>query len=298
MARTKTLVASVVTGLLFAGTACAEDPRTNGTHTVIQPVPQSEFTNVVRARHIKPGDVSPEEYAALLAEAERVKAYQSSQGTSGATVIYDGSYQNAQATPIYSSTNYVATQTPTYSDTPSRTVYTAPRIPTRQSASSRRVELYDTPINSSVTYATSQSTPSSMSTSYSSPEFGHNVAKGDTLYNISKRYGVTLSALRNANAISGSNIQLGQRLTIPSTERTMVTQTQNNTAAARATLVRNVQPVPSSSVYAVLPQDTLFSISRFACVDVNELATLNGITNGSNLLAGQRLTMPSGHCLR
>ncbi len=42
----------------------------------------------------------------------------------------------------------------------------------------------------------------------------HVVAKGDTLYNISKRYNTTVKALQNANNISGTSIAVGQVLII------------------------------------------------------------------------------------
>ncbi|PQV47244.1 flagellum-specific peptidoglycan hydrolase FlgJ [Jejuia pallidilutea] len=42
----------------------------------------------------------------------------------------------------------------------------------------------------------------------------HVVAKGDTLYNISKRYNTSVEAIKNANNITGSNIAIGQVLKI------------------------------------------------------------------------------------
>lgn len=43
----------------------------------------------------------------------------------------------------------------------------------------------------------------------------HTVAKGDTLYSLSRRYGTSVSAIQKANGISGTNIRIGQRLKIP-----------------------------------------------------------------------------------
>lgn len=42
----------------------------------------------------------------------------------------------------------------------------------------------------------------------------HVVAKGDTLYNISKRYNTTVKAIQNANNITGTSIAIGQVLII------------------------------------------------------------------------------------
>ena len=43
----------------------------------------------------------------------------------------------------------------------------------------------------------------------------HTVRKGDTLYNLSRRYGTTVSAIRQSNGISGDLIRIGERLRIP-----------------------------------------------------------------------------------
>ncbi|SHJ45525.1 LysM domain-containing protein [Rubritalea squalenifaciens DSM 18772] len=43
----------------------------------------------------------------------------------------------------------------------------------------------------------------------------HSVRKGDTLYALSRKYGTSVKAIQRANGISGSNIRIGQRLTIP-----------------------------------------------------------------------------------
>ncbi|MDE6145695.1 MAG: LysM peptidoglycan-binding domain-containing protein, partial [Muribaculaceae bacterium] len=44
----------------------------------------------------------------------------------------------------------------------------------------------------------------------------HKVAKGDTLYSLSKRYGVSVDAIRQANGLKDSSLRIGQRLKIPS----------------------------------------------------------------------------------
>ena len=47
------------------------------------------------------------------------------------------------------------------------------------------------------------------------PPIRHTVVKGDTLYNLSRRYGTSVSAIQRANGIKGTTIRLGQRLVIP-----------------------------------------------------------------------------------
>ena len=43
----------------------------------------------------------------------------------------------------------------------------------------------------------------------------HVVAKGDTLYNLSKRYGTSIVAIQSANGLNSDLIVLGQTLNIP-----------------------------------------------------------------------------------
>jgi LysM repeat protein len=43
----------------------------------------------------------------------------------------------------------------------------------------------------------------------------HKVVKGDTLYNISRRHGTSVSAIQRANGIKGTTIRLGQTLKVP-----------------------------------------------------------------------------------
>ncbi len=67
---------------------------------------------------------------------------------------------------------------------------------------------------------TSRSTPAetvvnkrTSSSNYSSKEIV--IKKGDTLYSISKKYGVTVEDIQNANSLASNTIKIGQKLTIP-----------------------------------------------------------------------------------
>jgi len=43
----------------------------------------------------------------------------------------------------------------------------------------------------------------------------HTVERGDTLFNISRRYGTSVSAIQNANGLNGDLIRIGESLQIP-----------------------------------------------------------------------------------
>lgn len=240
--------------------------------TISAPITYSD-TGVVRAQHFKQGDLSHAEYQALLQEADRVRAYQiTNENYAGSS--YGNSYGTAQSAS--------------------------------ETTSSYEIELFapETIIEDSVIYA--ETTPITSFSTSPVTSSSHTVIKGDTLYNISRRYAVTLNDLQNANNLSDNNIGLGQVLTIPSST-TFVSEagylapiTMASTATrAPVTLVRNVEPIPgqNSGIYAVLPKDTLYSISKSACVKVADLIAVNGNINPQTIQPGQRLTMPAGHCL-
>ncbi|MEL6687257.1 MAG: LysM peptidoglycan-binding domain-containing protein [Pseudomonadota bacterium] len=126
----------------------------------------------------------------------------------------------------------------------------------------------------------------------------HRVVKGDTLYGISRKYGVGIDALKSANAIEGSAIQLGQSLIIPTVKQASASKT-----------TRIVEPVtPSDDItsvsasekpehYAVAPRDTLYAIAKRTCTTTGALISINDLTAPDQLKPGQMLSLPDNHCL-
>ena len=100
----------------------------------------------------------------------------------------------------------------------------------------------------------------------------HIVEKGDTLYSLSKKYGVSVDELRSANAISGSDLYAGQKLIIPAKK-----------ADKRATY----------ESYTVKAGDTLYSIAKRSEITVDELRRLNSLDSSAVLKIGQNLKVPS-----
>ncbi|MDK4608073.1 M23 family metallopeptidase [Kingella kingae] len=70
----------------------------------------------------------------------------------------------------------------------------------------------------------------------------HKVVAGDTVYNISKRYGISQEQLRQWNNLNGNNIQLGQVLRVSQSGRA----TSTATTAAAAPYVPAKQPAPAA----------------------------------------------------
>ncbi len=49
----------------------------------------------------------------------------------------------------------------------------------------------------------------------SKPPITHTIRKGDTLYGISRKYKISVTAIQRANGLKGTNLRIGQKLLIP-----------------------------------------------------------------------------------
>ncbi|WP_347861409.1 LysM peptidoglycan-binding domain-containing protein [Salimicrobium sp. PL1-032A] len=96
----------------------------------------------------------------------------------------------------------------------------------------------------------------------------YTVKPGDTLYSISKSFGVSVSAMAEANNISNpAYIRVGQQLTVPGTT--------------------------SSSSYTVQAGDNMYRIALTHGVTLSDLARVNSIAPPYLIFPGQRLTIPN-----
>lgn len=96
----------------------------------------------------------------------------------------------------------------------------------------------------------------------------HVVRRGETLSQIARRHGVSLSELRQANQLRGDVIRIGQTLTIPTLNR-------------------------APGVYVVRPGDTLSEIARSHNISIATLREANGLS-GDRIVSGQNLVIPRG----
>lgn len=119
----------------------------------------------------------------------------------------------------------------------------------------------------------------------------YKVVKNDSLWAISKKYGVSVSSLQKANSLSGNTIYVGQTLKIPSNSKTTSlkstaqTSTGSKTAAVKATAT-------SSTTYKVAKGDTLWSIAKKYGVSVSALQKANNLSS-SLIYIGQSLKLAS-----
>ncbi len=146
-----------------------------------------------------------------------------------------------------------------------------------------------TPTPSAPTPTPSAPTPTpSAPTPTPSPAGGitYVVQRGDTLFSIARRFGVTLEQLRQLNGIGSDNlIHVGQRLIIVPGPVT-VTPPPPPPPGATST------PLPDGTlVHIVQHGETLFSIARRYGVTVEQLRQLNGIGSDNLIHTGQRLVI-------
>ena len=98
----------------------------------------------------------------------------------------------------------------------------------------------------------------------------YTVKAGDTIYGISKQFGVSAMDIYNLNNLTSSNIRVGQVLKIPTNQSTN----------------------PSNMfMYTVKKGDSLYSIAKIYNTTVSEIIKLNNLKS-TNLSIGQTLRIP------
>lgn len=97
------------------------------------------------------------------------------------------------------------------------------------------------------------------------------VKAGDTLWNIAKKYGISVDELKSLNNLTSNALTIGQRLKV----------TSNNQIPST--------PLPNTeNYYIVQKSDSLYAIANKYGMTVNELKSLNNLSS-NNLSIGQKL---------
>jgi murein DD-endopeptidase MepM/ murein hydrolase activator NlpD len=113
----------------------------------------------------------------------------------------------------------------------------------------------------------------------------HIVAKGETVYSISRRYSVSQEALMRRNAISDpSKLFEGMRLVIPSAVEVP--------APAAPSVPSSASTGRAYFEYTVRPNETLYSITRSQGVTLQALCDINKFSKNYMVKAGEKIKIP------
>lgn len=125
--------------------------------------------------------------------------------------------------------------------------------------------------------STTPSSTYSQPTSTASAQY-HSVAAGETLYRISKNYGVTVELLRAWNNLSDNTISVGQRLKV----------TESSSSATSTSTYSQPSSTASAQYHSVAAGETLYRISKNYGVTVEQLRAWNNLPDNT-ISVGQRL---------
>ncbi len=107
----------------------------------------------------------------------------------------------------------------------------------------------------------------------------YTVKAGDNLWNISRKYGVSVEVINNVNNLRDKDLlSLGQKLEIP--------------AIGGGVSKSNQKQEPTIITYTVVKGDTLWSISQRYDVKMNSIISANNLKEISRLSIGQKLKIP------
>jgi membrane-bound lytic murein transglycosylase D len=114
----------------------------------------------------------------------------------------------------------------------------------------------------------------------------YQVAKGDSLSVIAKKFSTTPSAIQKLNSMDNNVIRVGQQLLVPLSNGTLQSEHLPNAVRVAAN-----QSTQTKVTHIVKSGDTLWDISREHDVTIKELARWNKLKDSSVLRLGQKLTV-------
>ena len=114
------------------------------------------------------------------------------------------------------------------------------------------------------------------------------VKAGDTLWGISRRFGVSVATIKEANNLTKETIIVGQQLIIP-VEEAPVVDVEPLTVESRVDEAKG-----DLVVYKIRKGDSLWRIAQIHGTTIERIVELNGIPRNARLRPGQELLIPKG----
>ena len=127
----------------------------------------------------------------------------------------------------------------------------------------------------------------------------YTVKPGDTLYEISKSFRVSIEALKNVNGLKGDSIKPKQVLMIPSQRERkagQIAQRPSGPTVNKASAEIIKKPAIETEAYVVQKGDSLYRISKKVGHSIEEIKTMNGLQTIA-LKIGQTLLLPKSEIL-
>jgi membrane-bound lytic murein transglycosylase D len=122
----------------------------------------------------------------------------------------------------------------------------------------------------------------------------HEVAPRETLAQIARHAGTSVSVLEKVNELSGPRVAPGQTLKIPEISGALPDKVLIAAARIDRPETDTAGRKQAQLVYRVKSGETLTSIARRNNIAVNSLARLNNLAAGDQLVTGQRLLIKAG----
>ena len=117
----------------------------------------------------------------------------------------------------------------------------------------------------------------------------HKIKPGQTLSEISLKYGTTVALIKNVNKIRGTQIRAGKYLMVPTATRSLNSYSMSQTARLNKT--QNTQRSGTKKTHIVRPGQSLWAIARRYGVSIRTLAKWNGMAPRDTLRVGQKLVI-------
>ncbi len=102
----------------------------------------------------------------------------------------------------------------------------------------------------------------------------HKVAAGETMYSISRSYGVTVDELRKWNNLPDNALAIGRELIVRKGPAVVVKTEQEVSKPNRE---ETAQPIPASGLHTVASKETLYSIARQYGLTVSQIKSWNSL---------------------
>lgn len=119
----------------------------------------------------------------------------------------------------------------------------------------------------------------------------YTVKEGDTLSELSGRFGVSVERLKQLNGLtSAKDLQAGSQLVVPGGSSGAGSSGAGSSGGSTRT--KAGRPAGGTGTYTVQPGDTLSALAERYGVSVDRLIQLNGLKSANDLQAGSKLVVP------